>query len=78
MKSLSVSERHGWARYAGQQVYYSLVGRDYEWELMPLALDQGLGAQLVPTPLCVLADVHQARVPQDPEVLGHARLAHLE
>ncbi len=33
MKSLSVSERYGWARYAGQQVYYSLVGRDYEWEL---------------------------------------------
>jgi aryl-alcohol dehydrogenase-like predicted oxidoreductase len=50
MKSLSVSERHGWARYAGQQVYYSLVGRDYEWELMPLALDQGLGA-LIWSPL---------------------------
>ena len=44
MKSLSVSERYGWARYVGHQVYYSLVGRDYEWELMPLALDQGVGA----------------------------------
>src|SRR6266702_8512747 len=44
MKSLSVSERYGWARYVGHQAYYSLVGRDYEWELMPLALDQGVGA----------------------------------
>jgi aryl-alcohol dehydrogenase-like predicted oxidoreductase len=50
MKSLSVSERYGWAKYAGHQVYYSLVGRDYEWELMPLALDQGVGA-LVWSPL---------------------------
>jgi aryl-alcohol dehydrogenase-like predicted oxidoreductase len=50
MKSLSVSERYGWARYVGHQVYYSLVGRDYEWELMPLALDQGVGA-LVWSPL---------------------------
>src|SRR3979411_2593010 len=44
MKSLSVSERYGWSRYVGNQAYYSLVGRDYEWELMPLALDQGIGA----------------------------------
>jgi aryl-alcohol dehydrogenase-like predicted oxidoreductase len=50
MKSLSVSERYGWSRYVGQQVYYSLVGRDYEHELMPLALDQGLGA-LIWSPL---------------------------
>jgi aryl-alcohol dehydrogenase-like predicted oxidoreductase len=50
MKSLSVSERYGWARYVGHQVYYSLVGRDYEWELMPLAIDQGVGA-LVWSPL---------------------------
>ena len=50
MKSLSVSERYGWARYVGHQVYYSLVGRDYEWELMPLALDQGIGA-LIWSPL---------------------------
>jgi aryl-alcohol dehydrogenase-like predicted oxidoreductase len=49
-KSLSVSERYGWSRYVGHQVYYSLVGRDYEWELMPLALDQGVGA-LVWSPL---------------------------
>jgi aryl-alcohol dehydrogenase-like predicted oxidoreductase len=50
MKSLSVSERYGWSRFVGHQVYYSLVGRDYEWELMPLALDQGVGA-LVWSPL---------------------------
>ena len=50
MKSLSASERYGWSRYCGHQVYYSLVGRDYEHELMPLALDQGVGA-LVWSPL---------------------------
>jgi aryl-alcohol dehydrogenase-like predicted oxidoreductase len=50
MKSLSVSERYGWAKYVGHQVYYSLVGRDYEWELMPLAAEQGVGA-LVWSPL---------------------------
>jgi len=43
MKSLALSERHGLARYVAHQAYYSLVGRDYEWELMPLALDQGVG-----------------------------------
>lgn len=46
MKSLSASERHGWSRYVAYQGYYSLVGRDYEWELMPLALDQGLGTMV--------------------------------
>ena len=50
MKSLAISERYGWARYVGHQVYYSLIGRDYEWELMPLALDQKVGA-LVWSPL---------------------------
>lgn len=43
MKSLAVSEKHGWTRYVAHQAYYSLVGREYEWELMPLALDQGVG-----------------------------------
>jgi aryl-alcohol dehydrogenase-like predicted oxidoreductase len=50
MKSLGVADRYGWARYVGHQVYYSLIGREYEWELMPLALDQGVGA-LVWSPL---------------------------
>ncbi|HTZ74788.1 MAG TPA: aldo/keto reductase [Candidatus Aquilonibacter sp.] len=44
MKSLDVSARYGWSRYVAHQVYYSLVGREYEWELMPLALDQGVAA----------------------------------
>ena len=44
MKSLAVSERYGWSRYVAHQAYYSLIGRDYEHELMPLALDQGVGA----------------------------------
>jgi len=44
MKSLAVSEKHGLARYVAHQAYYSLIGRDYEWELMPLGLDQGVGA----------------------------------
>lgn len=46
MKSLAASERLGLARYVSYQGYYSLVGRDYEWELMPLALDQGLGTMV--------------------------------
>jgi len=44
MKSLAYSDRHGLARYVAHQAYYSLVGRDYEWELMPLALDQKVAA----------------------------------
>ncbi|CDG52008.1 Oxidoreductase MocA [Halomonas sp. A3H3] len=50
MKSQSVAERYGYARFVANQTYYSLVGRDYEWELMPLGQDQGLGA-LVWSPL---------------------------
>ncbi|HEY1500349.1 MAG TPA: aldo/keto reductase [Acidobacteriaceae bacterium] len=50
MKSLAVADRYGWTRYVAHQVYYSLIGRDYEWELMPLGVDQGLGA-LVWSPL---------------------------
>jgi aryl-alcohol dehydrogenase-like predicted oxidoreductase len=44
MKSLSVSERYNLTRYVANQTYYSLVGRDYEWELMPLGVEQGVGA----------------------------------
>src|ERR1700761_5545600 len=50
MKSLAVSDRYGWSRYVAHQVYYSLVGREYEWELMPLGLDQRVSA-LVWSPL---------------------------
>ena len=44
MKSLAVSEKYGLARYVAHQAYYSLIGREYEWELMPLGLDQKVGA----------------------------------
>lgn len=50
MKALSISEKYGWERYIAYQGYYSLIGRDYETELMPLALDQGVGL-LVWSPL---------------------------
>ena len=44
MKSLAVSDRYGLVRHVAHQAYYSLLGRDYEWEQMPLGLDQGVGA----------------------------------
>jgi aryl-alcohol dehydrogenase-like predicted oxidoreductase len=50
MKSLAISDNHGWHRYVGHQVYYSLINREYEWELMPLGIDQRVGA-LVWSPL---------------------------
>lgn len=43
MKSLSIAEKYGWPRYIAHQAYYSLIGREYEWELMPLAIDQKIG-----------------------------------
>ena len=46
MKSLATSERNGLGRYIAYQGYYSLIGRDYEWELMPLAQEQGLGTMV--------------------------------
>lgn len=44
MKSLSVSEKYGWSRYVGHQVYYSLLNREFECELMPLGIDQKVGS----------------------------------
>jgi aryl-alcohol dehydrogenase-like predicted oxidoreductase len=44
MKSLAASDRHGYSRYVAHQAYYSLLNRDYEWELLPLGRDQGVGA----------------------------------
>lgn len=44
MKSQAVADRYGYSRYVAHQAYYSLIGRDYESELMPLAVDQGVGA----------------------------------
>ena len=50
MKAQGIAERRGWSRYVAHQAQYSLAARDYEWELMPAGLDQGLGA-LVWSPL---------------------------
>ena len=44
MKSQAAADKHGYSRFVANQTYYSLIGRDYEWELMPLGLDQGIGA----------------------------------
>ncbi len=49
-KSIDMSRQYGWARYVAHQVYYSLIGRDYEWELMPQAMEEKIGA-LVWSPL---------------------------
>ncbi len=43
MKSLAISDRYGWSRYVAHQAYYSLVGRELEWELMPLGVEEGVG-----------------------------------
>ena len=43
MKSLAVADRYGWTRYVAHQAYYSLIGREFEWELMPLGIDQRVG-----------------------------------
>jgi aryl-alcohol dehydrogenase-like predicted oxidoreductase len=68
MKSLAVSEKYGWNRYVGHQVYYSLVNREYEWELMPLAIDQKVGA-IVWSPLSAgrLGGKYQRNKPLPPE-----------
>ncbi len=46
MKSLAISEKYGLPRYVSHQAYYSLAGREYEWELMPLAIDQKVGTMV--------------------------------
>lgn len=46
MKSLAVADRYGWPRCVANQVYYSLVGHDYEWDLISFESDQGLGAMV--------------------------------
>ena len=50
MKALGTAERHGLPRFVSQQIYYSLQAREAEYELIPLAVDQGLGV-LVWSPL---------------------------
>jgi len=43
MKGLSIADRYGYPRYVANQTYYSLIGREYEWELMPLGIEEGVG-----------------------------------
>lgn len=68
MKSLAISEKYGWNRYVAHQVYYSLISREYEWELMPLGLDQKIGA-LVWSPLAsgLLSGKYQRNKPAPKE-----------
>ncbi|MBT1706351.1 aldo/keto reductase [Chryseosolibacter indicus] len=68
MKSLAVSDRYGWNRYVGHQVYYSLANREYEWELMPLGIDQKVGA-IIWSPLAAgrLGGKYQRNKPLPPQ-----------
>jgi len=50
MKSLAIADRYGWTRFVAHQVCYSLISREYEWELMPLGLAENVGA-LIWSPL---------------------------
>jgi aryl-alcohol dehydrogenase-like predicted oxidoreductase len=43
MKALGIADRAMSSRFVSQQIYYSLQGREAEYELIPIALDQGLG-----------------------------------
>ncbi len=73
MKSLAISEKYGLARHVAHQAYYSLVGRDYEWELMPLGLDQKVSA-IVWSPLGwgrLTGKIRRGAAPS-----GQGRLAH--
>lgn len=46
MKSLSLAEQHGWSKYIVHQAHYSLLTREFEWELMPLGIDQRVGTMV--------------------------------
>ena len=79
MKSLAVSERRGWARYVAHQAYYSLLGREFEWELMPLALDQGVGT-VVWSPLAMGrlgVKIRRGQAPATVSRLNHAGTAQI-
>lgn len=77
MKSLAIADRNGWPRYVAHQVYYSLIGRDYEWELMPLGIDQCVGA-LVWSPLGwgrLTGKIHRGRpLPKESRLHATAQL----
>ncbi|MEO5997974.1 MAG: aldo/keto reductase [Chitinophagaceae bacterium] len=68
MKSLSISEKYGWSKYIAQQAYYSLLDREFEWELMPLGLDQKIGT-IVWSPLSsgLLSGKYRRNQPAPPD-----------
>jgi aryl-alcohol dehydrogenase-like predicted oxidoreductase len=73
MKSLAASDRYGYPRYAAHQAYYSLLNRDYEWELLQLGRDQGVGA-LIWSPLGwgkLTGKIRRGQAPQ-PGTRAHA------
>lgn len=71
MKALAVADRHGYQRFVAQQIHYTLESRDAEYELIPLALDQGLGI-LVWSPLAGgLLSGKFRRNQQQPETSRH-------
>ncbi len=72
MKSLSVSERYGWSKYVAHQAYYSLINRDFEWELMPLGIDQKIGT-IVWSPLA--SGLLSGKYRRDKPVPQNARVA---
>lgn len=45
-KAVGIQERHGWSRFAAAQMYYSLVGRDIEHEVLPFARNAGVGTMI--------------------------------
>ena len=49
-KALGISARDGYERFASTQIYYSLQAREAEYEIIPAAIDQGVGV-LVWSPL---------------------------
>ncbi len=71
MKSLAIAQTYGWTRYVAHQAFYSLVGREYEWELMPLALDQKVGT-IVWSPLA--AGVLSGKIRRDQPVPEGSRV----
>lgn len=72
MKSLSVSERYGWSKYVAHQAYYSLINRDFEWELMPLGINQKIGT-IVWSPLA--SGMLTGKYRRDKPIPQHARVA---
>lgn len=75
MKSLATSEKYGWARYVAHQVYYSLVGREFEWELMPLGQNQGIGS-IIWSPLA--GGALTGKIRRDKPAPAHSRVGTID